>query len=60
MRLNIDDIIDVLHHLDMLMLIDEMTDKGGGLNRVPFTNHQLLDQIRERRSNRRAKIIYGD
>lgn len=34
-------------------------DYDGGVSRVPFSNRQLLDQIRRRRSNR-ASIIYGD
>lgn len=35
------------------------TNFDGGLNRVGFSNHQLVDQIRQLRSNRR-RIIYGD
>lgn len=35
------------------------TDFDGGITRVPFSNRTLLDQIRQRRSNR-ARILYGD
>lgn len=36
------------------------TEYDGGINRVPFSNHELLGQVRRIRGNRRAKIIYGD
>ena len=36
------------------------TDYDGGITRVEFTNHQLVDQIRQARGNRRSRIIYGD
>lgn len=35
------------------------SDYDGGVSRVPFTNRNLVDQIRQRRANR-ARIIYGD
>ncbi|MBX9463598.1 MAG: beta family protein [Aquamicrobium sp.] len=35
------------------------TDFDGGITRVPFSNRMLVDQIRQRRSNR-SRIIYGD
>jgi hypothetical protein len=35
------------------------TPYDGGVSRVPFNNRQLVDQIKQRRSNRRS-IIYGD
>lgn len=35
------------------------TDFDGGITRVPFSNRQLLEQIKRRRSNR-AQILYGD
>lgn len=31
----------------------------GGITKVPFSNHELVDQIRRRRSNR-TRIVYGD
>ena len=34
-------------------------DFDGGVSRVPFSNHQLVGQIRRRRANR-TRIIYGD
>lgn len=36
------------------------TNFDGGISRVPFSNHELVDQIRRNRGNRRARIIYGD
>ncbi len=36
------------------------TDFDGGISRVPFSNHKLVDQIRQARGNRRSRIIYGD
>jgi len=35
-------------------------DFDGGINRIGFSNHQLLEQIRQARGNRRSRIIYGD
>ncbi len=35
------------------------TNYDGGISRVPFSNRQLLDQVRQRRANR-TRIIYGD
>lgn len=32
----------------------------GGVSSVRFSNHQLVDQIRKARSNRRSRIVYGD
>jgi hypothetical protein len=36
------------------------TNFDGGISRVPFSNHELVDQIRRNRGNRRSRIIYGD
>lgn len=36
------------------------TNFDGGINRISFSNHQLVDQIRRARGNRRSRIIYGD
>lgn len=35
------------------------TDFDGGITQVPFNNRMLIDQIRQRRSNR-SRIMYGD